>query len=128
QSRSGPPQQTWLEPDICQHLQELHRSGVQDVVISPIGFISDHMEILYDLDTEACALARDLGMNVARMPTVGTHPQFVSMIRELILERIDGSVPRRFCGQLGLSPDECPDECCPPAAAYGVSVPTGATA
>lgn len=113
QSRSGPPSQPWLEPDIGVYLRELHASGqVSDAVVVPIGFISDHMEVLFDLDTEAKQLCDELGLVMHRVPTVGVHPQFVSMLRELILERTaDG--PRRALGTRGPNPDVCPMACCP---------------
>lgn len=100
QSRSGPPGQPWLEPDICDALREIHGG---DVVIAPIGFLSDHMEVLYDLDTEAAGLCRELGIRMIRAGTVGTHPRFVEMIRELITERMEGGAPA-----------VCPADCCPP--------------
>jgi protoporphyrin/coproporphyrin ferrochelatase len=112
QSRSGPPTQAWLEPDICDHLRELKGEGVRDVVVAPVGFISDHMEVLYDLDTEAQQLAAELGLNLKRAATVGTHPEFVSMIRELILERIDGATPRRALGDFPPRNDFCATDCC----------------
>jgi protoporphyrin/coproporphyrin ferrochelatase len=112
QSRSGPPQQPWLEPDICDHLRELKQEGVSDVVIAPVGFISDHMEVLYDLDTEARALCQELGLNMVRAQTVGAHPVFIRMIRELILERMTDEPVRRFVGTLGPSHDLCPADCC----------------
>jgi protoporphyrin/coproporphyrin ferrochelatase len=102
QSRSGPPSQSWLEPDVCQHIRQLHGDGVTDVVLAPIGFLSDHMEVVYDLDTEAAQLCRELGMNLSRAATVGVHPAFVAMLREMIAERVDGSGPS----------DECRQECC----------------
>jgi ferrochelatase len=80
QSRSGPPSQPWLEPDICDYLREIR----SDAVIAPIGFLSDHMEVLYDLDTEARAVCEELGVNMARAGTVGTHPAIIRMIAELI--------------------------------------------
>jgi len=112
QSRSGPPTQPWLEPDICDHLRELREAGTVDVVVAPVGFISDHMEVLYDLDTEARQLAGELGINMIRAATVGTHPQFVSMIRELILERLDPTAPRRAVGTFAPSHDVCSADCC----------------
>ncbi|MGB8509046.1 MAG: ferrochelatase [Pyrinomonadaceae bacterium] len=112
QSRSGPPQQPWLEPDICAYLRELKESGATDVIISPVGFISDHMEVLYDLDVEARQLSDELGLNTVRAATVGAHPLFVKMIRELILERTDESMPRRALGTYGVRPDVCPQDCC----------------
>ncbi len=84
QSRSGNPRQPWLEPDINDHLETLAEKGVQNVVIAPIGFISDHMEVVYDLDTAAKQKAAALGLTVIRAKTIGTHPAFVAMIREMI--------------------------------------------
>jgi len=116
QSRSGPPTQSWLEPDICEHLRELKASGTEDVVVSPVGFISDHMEVIYDLDTEARKLADELGLNMIRAATVGTHPKFISMIRELILERMNTDATRRALGTFPPSHDVCPADCCLPGA------------
>src|SRR4051794_18654446 len=84
QSRSGPPGQAWLEPDILDHIRSLHREGVRELVIAPIGFISDHMEVLYDLDMEAADLCHELGMKMVRAATVGVHPKFIRMIRDLL--------------------------------------------
>jgi len=112
QSRSGPPQQPWLEPDIGDALRQLHTEDkTRDVVVVPIGFLSDHIEILWDLDTEAKQLADTLGLNMVRAATVGSHPEFVGMIRELIDERMAGA-PRRALGKLGPSHDVCPVDCC----------------
>ena len=111
QSRSGPPSQPWLGPDILDYLRTLHTQGVADVVVAPIGFVSDHMEIVYDLDYEAQNLAHELGMKMVRAATAGTHPAFVRMIRELMLERIDNQ-PARFLGSRGPSHDVCPVDCC----------------
>ncbi len=113
QSRSGPPSQPWLGPDIGAHLRELHAAGVRDVVIAPIGFISDHMEVLYDLDTEARALCEGLGLNLVRAATVGNHPAFVSMIAELAGERMGQAKPR-WLGNLGPTADVCEPDCCAP--------------
>jgi ferrochelatase len=113
QSRSGPPQQPWLEPDICDFLENRHKqSPIRDAVIVPIGFISDHMEIIYDLDTEARQLCERLGINMIRAAAVGTHPRFVRMIRELIEERLSESPTRVALGTLGPSHDVCPPDCC----------------
>ena len=112
QSRSGSPSQPWLGPDICDYLRELHATGVTSVVVAPIGFVSDHMEIIYDLDTEAMSLSRELGMNMVRATTAGTHSLFVEMIRELILERMDPETPRRFLGTMGARNDTCHVDCC----------------
>lgn len=113
QSRSGPPSQPWLEPDILAVLRALPAAGVRDVVVTPIGFISDHMEVLYDLDTEAQALADELGLNLVRAATAGSHPRFVRMIRELIEERMQGAAPVTV-GQLPAAPCVCAPDCCPP--------------
>jgi ferrochelatase len=112
QSRSGAPHQPWLEPDILDHMRALHAQGVDSLVIMPVGFISDHMEVLYDLDTEAQQLADSLGMTLVRAATVGTHPAFISMIRELIMERMNDVPDRRFLGTHGASHDVCAVDCC----------------
>lgn len=117
QSRSGPAQQPWLEPDICDYLRELKTAGTEDVVIAPIGFVSDHMEVLYDLDTEARQLCEELNLNMHRAATVGTYPTFIKMICELILERMaveagQDAPARRFLGTRGPSHDVCPVDCC----------------
>jgi protoporphyrin/coproporphyrin ferrochelatase len=113
QSRSGPPSQPWLEPDILDGLREVKRDGASDVVIAPIGFISDHMEVIFDLDTQAREVCEELGLNMVRAATVGTHPRFIRMIRELICERMDESAPRLALGDLGARPDVCAADCCP---------------
>ena len=102
QSRSGSPSQPWLGPDSSDHLRTLAGEGVKDVVVAPIGFVSDHMEVVYDLDYEARKVAQELGMNMVRARTAGTHPAFVKMIRELMLERINDEVPANIC-----APDCC---------------------
>lgn len=113
QSRSGPPSQPWLEPDIRDCLRALHASGpVEDVVVVPIGFLSDHLEVMFDLDTEAKALADELGMNMVRAATVGVHPRFIEMIRELIVERMEPGAQRPAVGNFGPSHDVCPVDCC----------------
>lgn len=112
QSRSGPPTQPWLEPDVCDHLEALHGQSVQDVVVAPIGFLSDHMEVIHDLDTEAREVAHNLGLGFVRAETVGTQPQFVKMLRELIVERVTASPIKRSIGQFGPSHDVCPVDCC----------------
>ncbi len=114
QSRSGPPHISWLEPDICDYLEEINEKGMKDVVIVPIGFISDHMEVLFDLDTEAMQVADKLGMTLIRAGTVGTHPKFVSMIHELIVERMVEQPERRIIGHHAPSHDICPLDCCLP--------------
>ena len=123
QSRSGPPSQPWLEPDINDYLRQLHASGdPREVIVVPIGFTSDHMEVLYDLDTEARALCEELGLVMVRAATVGLHPKFITMIRELISERMDPNATRRASGNLGPWHDFCPEDCCPrPARGHGKS-------
>jgi ferrochelatase len=115
-SRSGSPHLPWLEPDINDHLRELHESGVESVVVVPIGFVSDHMEVIYDLDTEAMATAKELGMRFDRVDTPGSHPAFVAMVRELVLERAaierGEQVDRSVLGAMGPSHDVCPVDCC----------------
>ena len=111
QSRSGSPMQPWLGPDVCDHLRSLARAGVKEVVVAPIGFVSDHMEIVYDLDFEAQNVARELGLKMVRAATAGTHPSFVKMIRELMLERIDNA-PARFVGSHGARSGLCAPDCC----------------
>ncbi len=112
QSRSGLPTQPWLGPDILDYLKELKRST--DVVIAPIGFVSDHMEVIYDLDTEARQFCDEVGLNMARASTAGTHPLFIRMIRELVLERANPGASRRFLGTQGANHDVCPTGCCLP--------------
>lgn len=113
QSRSGPPQQPWLEPDVCDRITELHESeNLNELMILPIGFISDHMEVLFDLDTEAAELCDELGIHMQRIPTVGIHPRFVQMIRELIVERLSENPERIALGELGPNHDVCPVDCC----------------
>ncbi|MCA9192363.1 MAG: ferrochelatase [Planctomycetales bacterium] len=112
QSRSGPPTQPWLEPDICDRIRALASSGqTKRCVVVPLGFVSDHMEVLYDLDTEAKSVCQDLDIEFSRVQTVGTNEFFVRMICELISERVLGTA-RRFVGQGPALPDRCPDDCC----------------
>ncbi|MFF3859284.1 ferrochelatase [Streptomyces sp. NPDC002209] len=117
QSRSGAPHIPWLEPDICDHLEALHGAGAPAVVMVPIGFVSDHMEVLYDLDTEATAKAAELGLPVARSATVGADPRFAAAVRDLVLERAAAErgepVERCALGLLGPSHDLCAVGCCP---------------
>jgi len=113
QSRSGRPQDPWLEPDILDHLQSLKDQHVETVIIDPIGFLSDHMEVLYDLDIEARQFCDEHHLRMHRTATVGTHPEFIAMLVELIQERLDPALPRRAIGQYGPSHDVCPLDCCP---------------
>lgn len=112
QSRSGPLTQPWLEPDVLDHLRGLKTAGRTDVVVAPIGFVSDHMEVLYDLDTEAKQLCAELGLNMVRAGTAGGDARFVEMIRELVLEQMGEVKTRRAVGPSGAFPDICPAGCC----------------
>ncbi|HVX11197.1 MAG TPA: ferrochelatase [Pirellulales bacterium] len=114
QSRSGPPSQPWLGPDIGDELRRAADEGIRAVVVEPIGFLSDHLEVAYDLDTEAQALAGELGLHMVRAATVGTHPRFVAMIRELVLERLTSGSTRQTLGRLPPCADVCPADCCLP--------------
>jgi ferrochelatase len=130
QSRSGPPNQPWLEPDIRDYIRTQRAAGaLTDLVVMPIGFLSDHLEVVFDLDTEAADLCRSLGIGFYRAATVGVHPAFVAMIRELILEQTDGA-EARFLGAQGPDPDLCGVQCCatprrpvvqPPASGAGAN-------
>ena len=113
QSRSGPPSQPWLEPDIKDALTEIAQGGgSKDVVVQPIGFISDHMEVIVDLDTQAMEHAHGLGLRMVRAGTAGTHPRFIEAIRELIVERIE----------TGEAANPCLANCCPsPQMLTGIS-------
>jgi ferrochelatase len=116
-SRSGPPRSPWLEPDVNDHLEELAAEGVRSVVLVPIGFVSDHMEVVYDLDTEALTTAEKLGLDAVRVPTSGTDPRFVAMVRELLLERAaaERGEPVERVTVAGEPPcwDLCAVGCCP---------------
>jgi protoporphyrin/coproporphyrin ferrochelatase len=118
QSRSGPPSLPWLGPDVNDHLAALAAEGVAAVVAVPIGFVSDNMEVVFDLDVRAAETADRVGLAWARAATVGTHSAFVAMIRELILERLEPERPRRWLGDLGLRPDPCHAVCCPAPGAH----------
>ncbi len=131
QSRSGPPSQPWLEPDVRDHLGELAKSGTRAVVVVPVGFVSDHLEVLHDLDVEAAETAESLGLAFARAAAPGTSPRFASMVAELVRERTalsdstvsdhtssggsggsgDG-VSAAALGHLGVPSQTCPADCC----------------
>ncbi len=124
QSRSGPPSQPWLEPDVCDYLGELAKSGTKAVVVIPVGFVSDHMEVLHDLDVEAAESAGSLGLAFARAATPGTDPRFASMITELVRERLalpaeDAEGPFAALGSMGVPSQACPADCCRPAVSAG---------
>ena len=110
QSRSGPPSSPWLEPDICDVVKA---SRAKTLVVVPIGFVCDNMEIVYDLDVEAAAVAKEKGVNLVRAATVSGSPVFVEMVRELVEERLDPEMPRRSLGHHGPWPDTCPWDHCP---------------
>ncbi|MCC3330376.1 ferrochelatase [Nocardia abscessus] len=110
QSRSGPPQVPWLEPDIVDHLDGLAAKGVQAVVVCPVGFVSDHLEVIWDLDNEAAQKAAELGMGFVRAATPGTDPRFANLVVELVREQVRGIEPRRL-GEVagyGCTPDGAP--------------------
>ena len=102
----------WLGPDIRDALRQAHAENVKAVVVVPIGFVCDHMEVVIDLDIDAAGVARELGLPMARAGTVGTHPAYVSMVRELIVERLTPDAQRRALGSLGPSHDRCAVDCC----------------
>ncbi|MFL6135167.1 MAG: ferrochelatase [Nocardioidaceae bacterium] len=116
-SRSGPPSVPWLEPDVNDHLRALSGREVPAVVLVPIGFVSDHMEVIYDLDTEARATAEKVGIDFVRAATAGVDPRFVAMVRDLLVERAaverGAEATRATVGPLGPSWDVCPAGCCP---------------
>jgi ferrochelatase len=116
-SRSGPPSQPWLEPDVNDHITALAQAGVPGVVVVPVGFVSDHMEVVFDLDTEARVTAASLGMPFVRVGTPGVDPRFVSGLVDLLCERAAaerGEAPQRpALGEHGPWHDVCPAGCCP---------------
>ena len=127
QSRSGPASQPWLEPDVCDYLEAIQQEQeIEDVVIMPIGFVSDHMEVLFDLDTEAKEVCDRNGINMVRAKTVGIHPEFIRMIRQLILERTEGKL-REAIGAMPPSHDVCPVDCCLPGKRPSRSRPSAAS-
>ena len=113
QSRSGPPSERWLEPDIRQHVRQLHAAGeIEAIVVAPIGFLVEHLEVVYDLDVELAGLCEELGIHMIRAGVVANHPRLVRMIRDLVVERLDPSSSRLALGSDGPWPDECPADCC----------------
>lgn len=124
QSRSGPPEVPWLEPDVGDWLERLYAEGVREVVLVPIGFTSDHVEVVYDLDVQARERAARLhGMVVRRSATVGTDPQFVAMLGALVVERLNG--PELRSHGAPATHDRCPSHCCPARAGAPVASPGG---
>ncbi|HLI42369.1 MAG TPA: ferrochelatase [Streptosporangiaceae bacterium] len=113
-SRSGPPSQPWLGPDVSDHLADLARAGTKAVVVVPVGFVSDHIEVRHDLDVEAAAAARSLGLAFARAATPGCHPRFVAMITDLVRERMGLPVQRAALGAAAVPAQDCPAGCCRP--------------
>ncbi|HEV2779356.1 MAG TPA: ferrochelatase [Actinophytocola sp.] len=118
QSRSGPPHIPWLEPDIVDHLDSLHESGVPAVVVCPVGFVSDHLEVVWDLDTEAAHRAEELGMGFARAATPGSDPRFAELVVELVREHVDGTPPRKLsafpAAGCTVNGAPCSPDCCAP--------------
>ena len=116
-SRSGAPHIPWLEPDVNDHLRVLRDRGVPGVVLVPVGFVSDHMEVIYDLDTEAMATAEEIGLPTRRAATAGVDPRFVSAVRDLLLERAaverGDERERAAVGSMDALWDRCPVGCCP---------------
>lgn len=120
QSRSGPPQVPWLEPDVVDHLDTLHAAGVPAVVVVPVGFVSDHVEVIWDLDTEARERAGELGLAFARAATAGPDPRFADMVVELVAEHVAAAAPRRLSGDVPaagctVNGAPCAVDCCVPA-------------
>jgi ferrochelatase len=135
QSRSGPPSQPWLEPDVRDHLGELAKSGTRAVVVIPAGFVSDHMEVRHDLDVEAARSAESLGLAFARAATPGTHPRFASMITELVRERLalpdstvpDSTVPDSIVPDSTVPDSTVPDSTVPDSTVPDSTVPDNPT-
>ncbi len=112
-SRSGPPTQPWLEPDVNDRMRELAAAGVRIVVVAPVGFVSDHMEVAYDLDTEAAETATELGIRLVRVPTVGVDADFVAGLVDLVVERAAEARGAAPATGPGVRPSVCPAGCCP---------------
>ena len=113
QSRSGPPSVPWLTPDIDQRIHELAEQGTQELLVHPLGFVADHLEVLFDLDTQSAAAANEAGVKMVRTPTVGTHPRFVSMLVDLVEEAAGLRADRPSLSKSGPRPDKCNSQCCP---------------
>jgi protoporphyrin/coproporphyrin ferrochelatase len=127
QSRSGPPSQPWLEPDVRDHIGDLAKSGTRAVVVIPVGFVSDHMEVRHDLDVEAAERAEALGLEFVRAAAPGAHPRFVSMVTELVRERtalLEGADPESPVTDGPVSGNTLPGDTAWPAALGGLGVPS----
>lgn len=118
QSRSGPPRVPWLEPDILDHLDALAATGAPAVVVAPVGFVSDHVEVVWDLDTEARERAAARGIGFARAATAGPDPRFADMVVELMAEHLADAPPRRLSeipsAGCGVNGELCAVRCCEP--------------
>jgi len=123
QSRSGPPEVPWLEPDVVDHLDALRAAGVPAVVVAPVGFVSDHVEVVWDLDTEAARRAEELGMAFARAATAGADPRFAEMVVELVAEHVHDAAPRALgevpAGGCTVNGAACAVDCCVPTSRPG---------
>lgn len=104
--------EAWLGPDIAEALEDVAAGGARHVVVVPIGFVCDHLEVVIDLDIEAAAVAARLGLDMIRAKTVGSHPAYIGMVRDLIVERMSARTQRPALGTLGPSPDACAPGCC----------------
>ncbi|MEZ4705395.1 MAG: ferrochelatase [Bdellovibrionota bacterium] len=113
QSRSGGPSQPWLEPDVCDVIRSTSKKDFDRIMVHPVGFVSDHMEIIFDLDRDAKQCAKECGFSFVRSQTPGTHPTMIELIVDLIKEYIDPHHPRPSLGDLGPRPRHCPPGCCP---------------
>lgn len=113
QSASASFREPWLQPTVGEALRAIREEGAEKVVVAPIGFVCDHMEVVLDLDIDARAEADALGLNMVRAATVGTHPAYVQMVRDLIVERMAANPKRPSMGTLGTGADFCPADCCP---------------
>jgi protoporphyrin/coproporphyrin ferrochelatase len=124
QSRSGAPGQPWLEPDILDYLRRVKAESLASAVVAaPISFVSDHLEVLYDLEIEARELSQSLGLPMTRAKTVGVHPKFIAMIRELIMEQVNPNQERRALGSFPARASVCGEDCCPAPQSHATSKP-----
>ncbi|KAA9154526.1 ferrochelatase [Amycolatopsis acidicola] len=119
QSRSGPPRIPWLEPDIVDHIDVLHERGERAVVVCPVGFVSDHLEVIWDLDNEAAERAAELGMGFARAATPNSDPRFAELVVELVREHVSGAPARKLsefpAAGCTVNGAVCAPGCCEPA-------------